>query len=188
MFSTKLNSSQKYIVTSILNNENVFLLDGVFDTGAMYTCYRGDMLGLVEDDVRHNPSKTLRGVVGDSSFTVYKYTVPQYTIGNIDLGCSDIWVTFNEQVSDNVVGMDHISKVCFFQDANTDTLRVSRTKSELEKLAFGGCTLRKVHKDKRGTYIDLDSMRCYFDKRMVARDKNGPYIMIYNNMRKCYLK
>lgn len=37
----------------------------------------------------------------------------QFTIGNIDLGKQDIWITFDERVTDTVLGMDILQQVIF---------------------------------------------------------------------------
>ena len=39
------------------------------------------------------------------------YHVNQFAIGTVDLGERDIWITFDDRVSDDLLGMDNLSDV-----------------------------------------------------------------------------
>ena len=41
----------------------------------------------------------------------YKYYVKQFTIGSIDLGSQEIWITFDERITDVILGMDILRQV-----------------------------------------------------------------------------
>ena len=43
----------------------------------------------------------------------YRHRLKQFTIGNIDMGEQDIWVTFDDRVTDTVLGMDVLQQVIF---------------------------------------------------------------------------
>ena len=37
----------------------------------------------------------------------------QFTIGNIDLGKQNLWITFDQRVTDTVLGMDILQQIIF---------------------------------------------------------------------------
>lgn len=129
----------RYVVTCILNQDGISLLDTIVDTGAMYTCYRADQVGeeLSEDQFCDGESKSIGGFVDGQNVVnavkFYKYDVKQFAVGTIDLGSTSIWITFDERVSDNVLGMDILNKVAFLQYDNSDELLLFADKAELQK-------------------------------------------------------
>ena len=61
----------------------------------------------------------------------YKYPLNQFTIGSIDLGKKDIWITFYSRVKDNVLGMDILQSVSFLQYADAKELHFFADKNEM---------------------------------------------------------
>ena len=127
MFSTNLTKNS-YVVVCIANGAVVKLVDTIVDTGAARTCYRARNIDrkLTETDVADNPHIDICGFVDKTSpenaVRFYKYPVKQFTIGTIDLGKQDIWITFDKRISDNLLGLDILQKVTFLQIANSHSL------------------------------------------------------------------
>lgn len=55
--------------------------------------------------------KSLSGFVKGRSVKFYKCTLKQFTIGNIDMDEQDIWLTFDQRVTDTVLGMDILKQI-----------------------------------------------------------------------------
>ena len=41
----------------------------------------------------------------------YRYSLKQFTIGNINMGEQDIWISFDRRVTDIILGMDILKQV-----------------------------------------------------------------------------
>jgi len=91
------------------------VVDFVVDTGAMFTCcnYTSLKTDICEVDFANREIKFLGGFVKGSPVKFYKCRLRQFTIGNIDMGEQDIWITFDERVTDTVLGMDILQQVIF---------------------------------------------------------------------------
>lgn len=87
----------------------------IVDTGAMFSCcnYKFFDINMVENDLKGNEIKFLGGFVKGSPVKFYRCSIKQFTIGNIDLGEQDIWITFDKRVTDTVLGMDILQQVIF---------------------------------------------------------------------------
>ena len=115
MYSTKLKSdTRRYIAKCIVNRNGPRVVDFVIDTGAKYTCCSSMSLGvkLKEEQMADRESKLLGGMISGSTLRVYKYHVHQFTIGTVDMGEQDIWITFDPRATDDVLGMDLLN-YCF---------------------------------------------------------------------------
>ena len=138
MYSTKFDSELRYVVTCITNQTAVRVVETIVDTGAKYTCYRASFIDdrLKEDDMKNNASINIGGFInGDkqqSKVRFYKYSVKQFTIGNIDLGERVIWITFDDRVKDNVLGMDILQSISFMQYADSKELHFFTDSNELQ--------------------------------------------------------
>lgn len=53
----------------------------------------------------------LSGIVNRVAVRFYRYHLKQFTIGNIDMKGQDIWLTFDERVTDIISGMDILKQV-----------------------------------------------------------------------------
>lgn len=114
MYSTRLDKSRYNIICLVILN-NISKLMLCVDTGAKYTCcsYNDIDETLLEKDFKNGDFKNLGGFVEGVTMKFYKYHLKQFTIGNIDMKEQDIWVTFDNRVSDAVLGMDILSQVTF---------------------------------------------------------------------------
>ena len=135
MFSTSFQGSLRYIVVCIANSRIVKLIDTIVDTGAVYTCYMAHTIDpeLTEEDFKGNNYKDFGGFVDGKNRMVrfYQYHLKQFTIGNIDMGEQDIWITFDKRISDNVLGMDILQAVDFLQFRNTGRICFFSNEKEL---------------------------------------------------------
>ena len=120
VYSSRLNDNLRYVIASIVNQRTVSFVDAIVDTGAMFTCFKAKLAEptLVESDLKNNESKYIGGFASSKTsnvIKVYKYKVKQFTIGNIDLGKQDIWITFDSRVKGNLLGMDILKKINILQ-------------------------------------------------------------------------
>ena len=129
MYSTSFDDDDnRYIIVCIANETSVAVVDTIVDTGAMRTCYMASDIDpdLTEDQVSNNPQKTILGFTDvespENGILFYQYPVKQFTIGNIDLGKQDIWITFDERISDNLLGLDILQHITFLQIADSHKL------------------------------------------------------------------
>ena len=148
MYSTNCSNGLRYTVTCIINQSVIRLVDTIVDTGAKYTCYRARLIdsSLTEEQMIRNIHKDIGGFVDgerkSNAVRFYQYCVKQFTIGNIDLGKRNIWVTFDQRVKDNVLGMDILHSVNFMQYEDSDELLFFGSRTELR--AYVVNTIEKV--------------------------------------------
>ena len=143
MYSTRFDDELRYVVTCITNRDIVRVVETIVDTGAKYTCYRASLIDdeLHEEDLGTNQSVEIGGFVsGDEPINkvrFYRYPLRQFTIGSIDLGKRDIWITFDGRVKDNVLGMDILKSVSFMQYADARELHFFTDEDELKSFVEG---------------------------------------------------
>ena len=70
-------------------------------------------------------------MISGSIIRVYRYRVQQFTVGTVDMGEQNIWITFDPRVTDDVLGMDVLRNVFFFQNADKEELYFSQSFDEL---------------------------------------------------------
>ena len=118
MYSTKLKNN-RYIVRCIRMAENVKVVRFIVDTGAQYSCANYSLIDdtMREEDFYDCDTKNIRGVIEGDSVKLYKYRLKQFTIGNINMGEQDIWITFDKRVTDTVLGMDILKQITFIADS-----------------------------------------------------------------------
>lgn len=114
MYSTSLKD-ERFIVDSITVLKRMRIIQFVIDTGAVFTCcnYTSFDLELHEEDMVNTEIKFLGGFVRGLPVKFYRCKLKQFTIGNIDMGEQDIWITFDERVTDTVLGMDILQQIIF---------------------------------------------------------------------------
>ena len=95
MYNTSIDKNRFSVKCLTVLNKTYAINNFVVDTGAMITCckYRFMDKSLQEKDVMSYESKTIGGIVSGSTVKFYKYPLKQFTIGNIDMGQQDIWIT-----------------------------------------------------------------------------------------------
>ncbi len=112
MYSTRLKD-ERFVVDSIALLEKARVIQFVVDTGAKYTCcnYASFDENLCESSMKGKEIKFLGGFVKGKPVKFYKCALEQFTIGNIDMNAQDIWVTFDQRVTDTVLGVDILKQI-----------------------------------------------------------------------------
>ena len=133
MFSTKLNDSFRYIVPCIVLTDIPVINSFVADTGAKYTCCSIFNInpGYPESDFENSEYKIIGGIVHGGTIKYYRFNVKQFTIGNLNMKSQDIWVTFDERATDDVLGMDILKQVYFLNDKKNNSLIFAYDTNEL---------------------------------------------------------
>ncbi|MCM1182645.1 MAG: retroviral-like aspartic protease family protein [Roseburia sp.] len=85
----------------------------VVDTGAKFTCcsYKVIDSRLREEQIRNPEIRLVGGIVSGEYLKFYKLRLNQFTIGNIDMREQDIWITFDERITDIILGMDILKQI-----------------------------------------------------------------------------
>lgn len=114
MYSTSIKDN-RYQIQCIAVLDNIRSAKFIVDTGAKFTCchYMAVDRSIGETELAANEIKMLGGLVKGSLVKFYKLHLKQFTIGNIDMGEQDIWITFDMRVTDTVLGMDILRQVIF---------------------------------------------------------------------------
>ena len=114
MYSTSIRNN-KCLAECIIVSSDVNMIKFIVDTGAMFTCCNSKTfdIHLHEKDMTDSEIKLLGGFVKGSFVKFYKHRMKQFTIGNVDMGEQDIWLTFDERVTDTVLGMDILQQIIF---------------------------------------------------------------------------
>ena len=114
MYSTSIRNN-RYLVQCITVFVKIRTVKFIVDTGARFTCcnYTSLELDIHENDLIDCEIKFLGGFVKGLPVKFYKCTLKQFTIGNIDMGKQDVWITFDMRVTDTVLGMDILQQVIF---------------------------------------------------------------------------
>ena len=147
MYSTKCSSDLRYIVACITSRDQINLVDTIVDMGARRTCYQARLIdsALTEDQFKDKPYKLIGGFVGGkeikNSVRFYQFQLQQFTIGNIDMGSQVIWITFDDRIQDNVLGMDILRSVCMLQYANEDELFFFKDREEIRQFVINSRNL-----------------------------------------------
>lgn len=112
MYSTNIKDN-RYLVRCLIVSDYISSEKFIVDTGAAYTCchYKAVNDKLSEASFVNSKFKSLCGIVDGVSVRFYKYHLQQFTIGNIDMGEQDIWITFDKRVTDIILGMDILKQV-----------------------------------------------------------------------------
>lgn len=115
MFSTNIKDD-RCIVACLLVSKGKYVTDEKFvvDTGAKYTCCRYTVVDKTLEEKKLRDSSDFRligGMVEGEYLKFYKYHLNQFTIGNVDVGGQDIWITFDDKITDIILGMDILKQV-----------------------------------------------------------------------------
>ena len=114
MYSTSM-INERYFVECLAVTDEVVIEKFIVDTGAKYTCcqYRVINKFLKEEYFRGKEIKYMGGLIRGEIVRFYKYSLKQFTIGSVDMGEQDIWITFDERVTDIILLLPiHITKEC----------------------------------------------------------------------------
>lgn len=70
----------------------------------------------------------------DAGAIHYLYRVDQFYVGTIPLGLQNIWITFDQRVNNNLLGLDLLKQVSFVQLGHTDELYFLNNRTELQNI------------------------------------------------------
>ena len=85
----------------------------IVDTGATFTYCNCKIFDSHNDEntLEKNEIKILGGFIKGLPVSFYKCNLKQFTIGSLNMGRQDRWVTFDKRVTDTVLGMDILKQV-----------------------------------------------------------------------------
>lgn len=112
MYSTSIKDD-RCIVDCLTIADKISLEKFVVDTGAKFTCcsYKTIDCQLEEKMLSDCEVRSIGGFVRGEYLKFYRLSLRQFTIGNINMGEQDIWVTFDERITDIILGMDILKQV-----------------------------------------------------------------------------
>ena len=112
MYSTSIKDDRCHLDCIAVSNK-IAIEKFVVDTGAKYTCCNYWFIdeNLREDSFKNKEMRKIGGMIEGATVNFYRLPLKQFTIGNIDLGKQDIWITFDERVTDIILGMDILKKI-----------------------------------------------------------------------------
>ena len=112
MYSTNIKDN-RCIVDCLAVSHKISMEKFVVDTGAKFTCcnYRVIDGRLKEREFLNHEERHLGGLVKGQFLRFYRLTLQQFTIGNIDMGRQNIWITFDERITDIILGMDILKQI-----------------------------------------------------------------------------
>ncbi len=134
VYSTKLNNN-RFVVRCIRVARDIKTIQFIIDTGAQLSCIHYSLMdnNLCEEDISSCETKIIRGVIEGESVKLYKYCLKQFTVGNINMGEQDIWITFDKRVTDTVLGMDILQKVVFIVNSYDNKIYFCKDAEDYEK-------------------------------------------------------
>ena len=135
MYSVNSTYNRVTIQCNILKDNRIKFIEAVYDTGARYTCFHASFINssLKEEDFKQSECKALSGFVGNQASLFYKYSVDRFAFGNIDLSNQYIWITFDPEVTSNVVGLDIIRQLTRLSIKDTDKVGFFDSIDELKQ-------------------------------------------------------
>lgn len=114
MYSTNMKNN-RYLAECLLVSRTKYVTFErfVIDTGAKFTCcnYKIVDKALEEKQLSNCEKKLIDGFVKGEYLKFDKFYLHQFTIGNIDMGGQYIWITFDERITDIILGMDILKQV-----------------------------------------------------------------------------
>lgn len=112
MYSTNIEDN-RYYANCIAVADEIAVEKFIVDTGAKFSCCHYGVIDetLTEGSFKSKDAICIGGFVKGDAVRFYKYQLKQFTIGNLDMGTQHIWITFDERVTDIILGMDILKQV-----------------------------------------------------------------------------
>ncbi len=112
MYNTSIRHN-KCLVECIAVLDRVRVTKFIVDTGATFTYCNCKIFDSHNDEntLEKNEIKILGGFIKGLPVSFYKCNLKQFTIGSLNMGRQDRWVTFDKRVTDTVLGMDILKQV-----------------------------------------------------------------------------
>lgn len=131
----------RLVIGTIYDKPKVKTVKFVVDTGALYTCcyYRALDNSLRESSFENKEYVDLGGFVDGSFVRFYKYHVASLTLGDsVHLLNQDIWITFDNRITDYTLGMDLLKEIAFLFHPESGQLMIFNTYDELSAYVYSG--------------------------------------------------
>lgn len=112
MYSTNIKDD-RCIIDCLVVSHKISIEKFVIDTGAKFSCcsYKAIDEQLSETEFHGCEERFIGGFVKGEFLKFYRLQVRQFTIGNIDMDEQDIWITFDERITDIILGMDILKQI-----------------------------------------------------------------------------
>lgn len=123
MYSTNIKDD-RCLVDCLMVLNDISLEKFVVDTGAKFTCcsYKVIDSRLEEEQIKDSEIKLMGGIVKGEYLKFHKLRLNQFTVGNIDMRTQDIWITFDERITDIILGMDILKQIIFITNPYNQTV------------------------------------------------------------------
>lgn len=139
MFSTKSENKRFYITCNFVlgtryDTAKIGRTEFIVDTGAKRTCchYTGVDCLLEERSFKDMDCLYVGGFVDGAYIKFYKYHIPLFMLGeDISLRERDIWITFDNRLTDYVLGMDILENVSYLFNQLTGEMIFFQSYQEL---------------------------------------------------------
>ena len=114
MYSTRLRND-RYLVDCLTISDKIAIGKFVVDTGAKYTCCNYCVIDSTLEETQFSDTeiKYIGGFVKGEIVKFYKYPLKQFTVGNIDMEEQNIWLTFDERVTDIILLYHDTIVLCY---------------------------------------------------------------------------
>ena len=114
----------RYLIDCVIVSDKIAIEKFVVDTGAKFTCCNYCVIDsmLEESQFSGNEIKYIRGFVRGEIVKFYKYPLKQFTVGNIDMEKQCMWLTFDERVTDIILGIDILKQVIVISNPYTQKI------------------------------------------------------------------
>lgn len=134
MYSTCMKND-RYLVKCLTVSSYITSNHFIVDTGARLTCCKYSFIdkNIREADVADCETRLVGGLVRGSMVKFYKYPLKQFTIGNIDMGRRDIWLTFDARITDIILGMDILKQVIMIMNPYNQRVHFCKDEEDYRK-------------------------------------------------------
>ena len=131
---TKSKSKNKYIVECMILSEFPRIVSFMVDTGATYTCCSAANIdtSFREEIFKGHEFRIFGGIVPNIGIKFYKYHAKQFTIGTVDSGERDIWITFDKMATLDLLGIDILQDIAYFHNPQKKELYFYQDLEEMQ--------------------------------------------------------
>ena len=138
MYSIDVENNRALIQCNFRDSNSKFVrFSALYDTGAQISVFTAVSIDpdLSEDDFKESRTTNLKGLINDDDLSIVGYSckIPDFYFGNIHISYVDALITFDERVTDNLVGMDVINRITRLGIANTDKILFFKDYQELSE-------------------------------------------------------
>lgn len=189
MYSVNIIEGENRVLLQCNFVENRFIkFSAVYDTGAEYTCVTAVSLNskLTENDFKDSETMVVGGLIDSNNVSVkyYKLHVMDFYLGNIHITGVDIWVTFDDRITDSVVGYDILRRVTrlgiensnielFFKDTAELLSYVKKNEQTIKQMDFGIIQKKSSSSEEtlRKTKFTKEDLNANYIQKLIEKDE-----------------